>query len=169
MSYQTKFDGNTDKTVTLGKEGDPKSVEGYFLGTKETPDTGYGPGKLHIFQTSEGNVGVWGKTRLNSLLTSDLVGQMTLVTFTGMIQPKTKGKRPSYGFKVQHDPSNKVDTSNVNLAASEDADDSSDESYASEETAEPTYSSRPTAPKAPASVPDAARRARLQSLVNTRS
>jgi hypothetical protein len=164
MAYVTKFDGSTDKTVTLGKEGDPKSIEGYFLGSKVTPDTGYGEGKLHIFQTEEGSVGIWGKTRLNTLLTSDIVGQMTLVTFTGMIMPKTKGRRPSYGFKVQHDPSNKIDTSNINLSASlpADEDDGEEDNLNSSEE---TYASKAPAPRAPANAPDAEKRARVQALL----
>ncbi len=146
MAYQTKFDGQTDKAVTLGKPGDPTTVEGYFLGTKITPDTGYGPGKLHIFQTSEGSIGVWGKTRLNTLLTPELVGQMTLVTFTGMVAPAKKGKRPSYGFKVQHDPSNKIDV--APLVSSNDAtepeSDDVDESFTEEYSAPAVVAKAPS-------------------------
>lgn len=168
MAYETKFSGNTDKTVILGKEGNPTSIEGYFLGTKVTPDTGYGPGKLHVFQTSEGSVGVWGKTRLNSLLTSDLVGQMTLVTFTGMIASSKKGMRPSFGFKVQHDRQNTIDTSGVDLlAASEPEEDNSDQGLFEEQENTVAYVSTPPvraslAPK----LPDADRRAKVQALLN---
>jgi len=162
MPYITKFSGNTDKTVTLGKPGDPTSVEGYFLGSKDTPDGGFGPGKLHIFQTNEGSIGVWGKTRLNSSLTSELVGQMVLVEFTGMVAPQKKGRRPSYGFKVQHDPSNTIDTTNIDLGASEPADDDSEEETSNESA---SYSSRPTTPPPAAIAPDAERRARVNALL----
>ncbi len=162
MAYITKFNGNTDKTVTLGKPGDPTKVEGYFLGSKDTPDGGYGPGKLHIFQTNEGSVGIWGKTRLNSSLTPDLVGQMVLVEFTGMIQPKTKGRRPSYGFKVQHDPGNTIETGTINLNASEDSDEDSEDLDSNESS---SYSSRPSTPPPAAVAPDAERRARVNALL----
>lgn len=180
MGYITKFDGRTDQTVTLGKEGQPNSIEGYFLGTKDTPDTGHGPGKLHIFQTAKGYTGVWGKTRLNNLLTNELVGQMVRATFTGMIQPSKKGRSPSYGFKVEHDPGNKISTAGVNVNATgvEDAADEGDgggdgygstaeySSYEDEgDLADEIVPPRPTAPKAPAST-DADRKARMQALLN---
>ncbi len=165
MGYITKFDGNTDSTITLGKEGDPKSVEGYFLGSKDTPDQGFGPGKLHIFQTSKGNIGVWGKTRLNSLLTTDLIGQMVLATFTGMIAPSKKGRRPSYGFKVQHDAGNTIDTSGIDLTASAPADEVDEET--NDEVENTSYASRPATP-VHAVAPDPARRDRVAALLNNR-
>lgn len=166
MAYQTKFDGNTDKTVTLGKEGNPTSIEGYFLGTKITPDTGYGPGKLHIFQTAEGAVGVWGKTRLDQLLSADLIGQMTLVSFTGMIAAAKKGKSPSYGFKVQHDKDNTIDTSSINLSSSDNQElDSNDSDVIEEEEPAPVAY---TSPKIAAKTPNSDRVAKVQALLNGR-
>ncbi len=172
MAYQTKFDGTTDKTIKLGGEGNPTSIEGYFLGSKDT-QSDYGPGKLHIFQTDEGTVGVWGKTRMNGLLTKDLVGQMVLVSFTGMIAPSKKGRKPSYGYKVQHDPSNVTDTTGINLNAAATDEDSADdvEGYDSEVSTdsydEPTAPpARPVAPAKAAPAPNAARTAQVQALLN---
>lgn len=138
MAYKTKFGGNTDKTIKLGGndnttgKANPTSIEGYFLGSKDT-QSDYGPGKLHVFQTPEGTVGVWGKTRLNSLLTSDIRGQMVKATFTGMIAPSKKGRKPSYGYQVQHDEDNTIDVSGVDLSAAEpsESDEESNNQYVS--------------------------------------
>lgn len=176
MAYQTKADFNDAKTITLGKDGAPKSVEGYFLGTKVTPDKGYGPGKLHFFQTKAGIVGVWGKTVMNNLLTSDLIGQMTLVTFTGMGEKK-KGKNPAFLFKVQHDADNTVDVMNTGLSAMEaeegsDSDSSDDSAYDSSDTdseeapADEAPAIRAQPPRQPAQAPSADRAARVQALLN---
>lgn len=168
MAYKTKFSGNTDSTITLGKEGAPTSVEGYFLGTKETPDTmGYGPGKLHVFKTADGDVGVWGKSRLNALLTHDLVGQMVLAEFTGMIAPTKKGKRPSYGFKVQHDPTNTIEVSADALSAPADADDYEDADAGEVAEYAETVAASPARPVARPTLktPDAAARAKVNALL----
>lgn len=170
MAYQTKFDGSCDKAVTLGAALNPTSLEGYFLGSKETPDKGYGPGKLHIFQTKEGTVGVWGKTRLNNLLTKELVGQMCLVNFTGMIEPSKKGKRPSYGYKVQHDPDNTVVVDAVESTDSyaESSDEDYSDARSEDSEVEEAYTPPPakTAPKASAPVVDEARRQKFESMIN---
>lgn len=177
MGYITKFDGRTDKTVKVGGEGNPTSIEGYFLGSKDT-ESDYGPGKLHLFQTQEGVVGVWGKTRMNNLLTEAHRGQMVLLSFTGMIQPSKKGRRPSYGYKLQYDPSNTIDVANIDVNAapasteSEEGYDDSSDSYDSEmsgheeDTVEETPPARPVAPKVAAATPDASRQAKVQALIN---
>lgn len=147
MAYKTKFDGQTDTSIQLGDKNNPTpvSIEGYFLGTRETPDTGYGPGKLHIFQTPEGTTGVWGKTNSNRLLTSELVGQMVLLTFTGMGEKK-KGKNPAYNYSLQHDPDNTTDVSGINVNGQEPEESEGEtESVDSdaEPTPAPTYASTP--------------------------
>lgn len=112
MAYQTKFDGNFDKVFALGVDGNPSTIEGYFLGSKVI-STDYGKNKIHGFQTPTGTVGIFGKARLNHLLTEDLRGQKCLVEFTGMIEPKKKGQMPAYGFKVLHDPDDIIDVSPI--------------------------------------------------------
>jgi len=183
MSYKTKFDGRTDKTIKLGGEGNPSSIEGYFLGSKDT-QSDYGPGKLHLFQTSEGVVGVWGKTRMNTLLTNDHRGQMVLLSFTGMIAPSKKGRRPSYGYKLQYDPENTIDVSNIDLTVAEAEDDGDDDtanewnsaSGASEiedsvvsDFEEEVPVARPVvAPRVAAAPASADRQAKMQALLNSR-
>lgn len=167
MAYVTKFDGRTDKTIKIGGEGNPTSIEGYFLGSKDT-SSDFGPGKLHLFQTEEGVIGVWGKTRMNNLLTADLRGQMVLVNFTGMIAPSKKGRRPSYGYKVQHDTQNVIDVSNIDLTSTlESSEDSETEVDSYESNAiEVLVDRHPVAPKTPATTPSAERRAQVQALLN---
>lgn len=129
MAFKKKFNGQTDVTIQLGSKDNPKqrdSVEGYYLGTKDIPDSGYGVGKLHIFQTKEGSLGVWGKTSSNSLMTSDLRGQMCRLTFTGMGEKK-KGKNPAYMYELEHDPENTISVEGVNVNGTEpEYDDSED-------------------------------------------
>lgn len=176
MAYVTKFDGRTDKTIKVGGEGNPSFIEGYFLGSKDT-QSDYGPGKLHLFQTNEGVVGVWGKTRMNNLLTEDHRGQMVLLSFTGMIQPSKKGRRPSYGYQLKYDTGNVIDVSNVNVNTAPPANDNdsdSDEQYISdsEESNEPLDEvppARPVAPARAAVAPSAAKQASIQALLNKNS
>lgn len=124
MAYKDKLDLQTDKTIALGgknKEGkpNPTQIEGYYLGAKSV-DGDFGPAKLHIFQTEAGNVGVWGKSRLNTLLTGELKGQMVEATFTGLGVAQ-KGKKPPYLYKVRYDEDNRIDIAglDVEVAAEE--------------------------------------------------
>lgn len=177
--WQTKFDGKTDKTISLGGDGNPTQIVGYFVGSKTTPDKGYGEGKLHIFKTQEGYVGVWGKTRLNNLLTEDHKGQMCRVTFTGMIPPPPgkKGRRPSYGFKLDYKANDTIDVSGVSLNSGEAeshedyelndvvSDDSASEDFSFDEAPPVVKVAAPARPAAPA---NAARRAEVENLLKRR-
>lgn len=174
MAFKKKFSGETDKTIQLGDKANPKriSIEGYYLGTKDIPDSGYGPGKLHIFQTQEGSVGVWGKTNSNRLMTSDLVGQMVRLTFTGM-GAKVKGKNPAYQYELEHDEDNTTDTSGINVNAapegeSTNEDDDSEDSIEDEAPADEIQPARvATTPRAVAKAPTADRIAAVkQQLLN---
>lgn len=177
MGYETAVSLNADVTITLGgtdeKTGKafPTSVEGYFLGNRTTPDKGYGPGTLHIFQTQTGNVGVWGKTSSKGLLTDDHVGQMCLLTFTGMSVPSKKGRQPAYQYKLQFDRGNTIDTSSINVNDSDesepdygDLDETSVDSDGTEAyVSEPTPVARPTALKAPARAPSTDIQAKIRA------
>ncbi len=168
MSWETAVTLNADVTYVLGgtdeKTGkpNPKSVEGYFLGNRITPDKGYGPGTLHIFQTKEGNVGIWGKTSSKGLLTDVMVGRMCLLTFTGMSVPAKKGRQPAYQYKLQFDRANTIDVSGIDVnAADESEPDYGDVDLETPTDADETesYVSEPTpvraaAPKAPARTPN---------------
>ena len=173
MAYETKADLSTDKTIKLGgvdEKGrpNPTSIEGYFLGTKET-ESDFGPGKLHIFQTADGNVGVWGKSRMNGLLTSNHIGQMCLLTFTGMGKP-SKGRKPPYLYKLQFDKDNTIDVSGIDVNAAVVEDDVDYGSYDNEEEtpADEVPPTRAVAPKRAAATPSASSQARTQALLNGR-
>lgn len=184
MAYKTKFSGNADKAIKLGGtnnetgRANPTSLEGYFLGSKNTKSA-HGPGKLHIFQTPEGTVGVWGTSKLNDLMTSDIVGQMCEVTFTGMIPPRVKGRKPAYGYKVRHDEDNTTDVSGIDLNAAEPAEaEESDEQYVSNSSSGPgdeeedeapiAASVRPAVSQRAALAPAADRQAAVQALLASR-
>lgn len=180
MAYRPKLEMSADKTITIGgasSEGkpNPTKIEGFYLGAK-TVDSDFGPGKLHIFQTAEGNVGVWGKTHLNGLLSPDLTGTMVLVTFAGMKAPSKKGRRPSYSYKVQYDPENTIDITGLAATAEETevaGDDnyyeSNDESYETESDTAEQYDTvvakAATSPSKPATAPSAERQAKVRALL----
>lgn len=169
MAFKKKFNGVVDSTVTLGKEGSPKSIEGYFLGTKTT-ESDYGPGKLHVFQTKEGTTGIWGKTRLDSQLTDDLKGQMVRVTFTGMIAATKKGRRPSYGFLVEHDPENTMEVQSLNLNVSSDEEDESEEDSSNDLGYDPEvlHSDNASVTKFKPQQVNAERQAKIQAMLNSK-
>jgi len=117
MALQRKIDLVAENTIQLGglnkKTGKPNpvSVTGYYLGAREVV-TDYGTGKLHIFLTSEGQTGVWGKSHSNRLLTADLVGQKVELKFTGMGKPQ-KGKAAPFTFVLNHDPEDTVSVGSI--------------------------------------------------------
>lgn len=184
MAYETKPDLSSDVTYALGgnaKNGkaNPTQIEGYFIGSRVTKDTGYGPGLLHFFETKRGVEGIWGKTRLNNLLTEELKGMKCLVTFTGMSEA-AKGKRPAYKYQVKFDKGDRKDVSGIDISEQGQEPDSGDDSaYV---TPDASYSDqgldtqaeeqdvivpqRPKPPATRAAAPDAARQARVQALLN---
>jgi hypothetical protein len=174
MGFKKKFDGQTDKSIQLGDKNNPvrASIEGYYIGTKDIPDSGYGPGKLHIFQTSEGSVGVWGKTNSNRLMTSDLVGQMCRLTFTGMGE-KLKGKNPAYKYELEVDSSETIDTTGIDVNAKAVDEDEGEEgdtmAYEEERTPAPRAVLKAAAPAATPKLPNTGAQARIQALINSRN
>lgn len=183
MAYKKHVELQTDNAIQLGgkdKSGkaNPTSIEGYYLGYKTTPDQGYGPGTLHIFQTETGTVGVWGKTNLNRILTAERRGQMVLVEFTGMGQAK-KGRRPAYNYELQYDEENTMDVSGIELnVSSDDSNENYEEDVAEEtETSLDAEESQPdevvptkaAAPKKPLTTPSASAQKRVQDLLARRT
>ncbi len=189
MAFKKKLDVNADTAIALGgKNGqgkaNPTEIEGHYLGAKSV-ETDYGPAKLHVFATESGNVGVWGKTNLNRILTNEQLGQMCRVTFTGMGKAQ-KGRRPPYNYELQYDDENTIDVSGINLSAEgsqePDYDTSSSQStqgYDDEsDSVDPEDDEKPvdelpprraTPPRAAAVAPNAAAVARTQSLLNGRN
>lgn len=116
MSYKEVQDLSCEITISLGGRNretgkdNPKSIEGYFRGSKNTPNkkSKSGISKLHIFQTPKGNVGVWGKTDLDRKLLAVPLGNMTRATQTGMISTPNG---EMYTYKVEFDPDNTIEVS----------------------------------------------------------
>lgn len=113
MAYETLSDFDCDKTIAVGgiredkktgkKYKNPTQLEGYYVGTKTGIENKLNPEKpnsLHIFQTAEGRVGVWGKTDLNQKMGQAKVGFKTLVQFDKMIPTKRK---PMFKYIVKQD------------------------------------------------------------------
>lgn len=168
MAFKKVVTLSTDKAIQLGGKDAPTSVLGYYLGAKNV-ESDFGPGKLHVFQTAEGNIGVWGKSNLNAQLSEGLIGQMCQVQFSGMGKAQ-KGRKPPYLFTVEHDEDDTIDVSSVTASsASEEPDygDNADGEVGEEETyADEVPVKRASPPKTPASAPDAARTARVSALLN---
>lgn len=140
MAYKKKLELATDKTVSVGGKNEttgvnnPTEIEGYYLGYLSR-NGDYGVTSIHVFQTPEGNIGVWGKTKSNQLLTPDLRGQMVKLVFTGMKAPTKKGRRPSYNYELFVDKENTIDVSDIVLSAPEETN-VSDDDYPSDNDSE---------------------------------
>lgn len=180
MSFKEINSLDAEVTIALGginkqtKKANPTSVEGYFLGTRRVENK-LGECSIHFFQTSKGNVGVWGKTDLDRKLKNVALGSMTRATSIGTV-PTPRGK-DMYKFKVEVDEANTIEVDN---SSSEEAPESSglegyeDEGYGSESldsddsevSLDEVLASRPSAPSRPAATPDAARQAKVRELLN---
>lgn len=181
MGYQKKSNLSTETTVQLGgvnkktNKPNPISIEGYYLGAKNINGT-YGPGKLHIFQTLSGNVGLYGKTNSDRLLSSEHVGQMCKLVFTGMGKAQ-KGRNPSYNYELFFDVDNTVAVSSEAVQSFGDSEESPEESdaegYLQEEEAEEAVDevtpARPVMPRRAATTPSPEARAKVQALLNSRN
>ena len=118
MAYKEITALDADTTVALGgvnkKTGkkNPTRAEGYYLGKKEvaSPKSKTGKANIYIFKTAAGNLGVWGKANLDNKMRSAAIGQMTLITQTGM-QPTPNGDM--YVYTVQQDATNTIEVSGV--------------------------------------------------------
>lgn len=181
MSFKQVLDLDCDVATALGgtdkKSGkkNPTQVEGYLIGSKEIPDkfSKTGTGYLHIFQTQEGRVGVFGKTDLNRKIKNVAPGTMVRATFTGTI-PTKFGDMAKY--MVETDEANVIEVAlNNNTANSESSDDSSYTSDPSDEDVDANEDEtaldevvppRPTKPAKAAATADAARQARVQALLS---
>lgn len=157
MGFQEIADLDCSTTISLGgkdrKTGraNPTSIEGYFIGTRkvESNKAKDGYSSLHVFQTAEGNVGVWGKTNLNQKLAGVKPGVMTRATFVGMVETRNN---PMYKYKVEVDAGNAVEVAGVEADAeygsTQSFDEGSDDTdlFDSEPALDEPAPARPTAP-----------------------
>jgi len=116
MAFKTVNSLEADTTISLGGKNNktnkvnPTSIEGYYLGNRQVEDKKKKSGVsfIYIFQTSKGNVGVWGKTDMDRKMSQTPVGVMTRVTSTGT-RPTPNGDM--YTYKVEVDDSNTIEVS----------------------------------------------------------
>lgn len=165
------------KSVTLGgvdkktNKKNPTQVEGYYLRVESRPNR-FNPDKpqnFYVFQTAEGQVGVYGKAGIDREMKKATLGVMTLIKDTGQVLDTGKGN-PMKVFQIAQDKANVLDADS--LAASNVAPQS-DEDYVSEseeadeeESIEEAPPARPVAPKVPLKAPSAERQAALQALLS---
>lgn len=162
--------GGKDKKT--GK-ANPTTIQGYYIGSK-THETKFGPGKLHIFQTETGNVGVWGKTDMDSKLATVMAGALTRVTFTGSV-PSNKGN-DKLKFKVEVDTLDMIDVGTAgNTEAQGDngdltSDDSGDDTDLDSDPApaDEVVPARARPPRQAVAAPTATRQAEVQALLKGR-
>lgn len=178
MAFKTVNDLSTDNTVALGgvnrktNKANPTSVTGFYLGSREvdSPKSKTGKAFIHVFQSSEGNVGVWGKTDLDRKIQAAPLGTLTRVSFTGMM--KIPGKNDMYKYSVEVDEDQRIDVaepaSPEPAAPAADFNAGYDEPTEEEEDLDlppPPVARRPANPAAAASS-DA--QARVQALLGKR-
>ncbi len=140
MAFKEVTDLGTDNVIALGgfnkktKKDNATSIEGYFLGSREVPSklAKSGFAKIHVFQTSKGNVGVWGKTDLDIKLAGVTVGTMVLAKFDKMQATKTG---EMYKYKVLVDEDNTIEVSGAADQHPTTGDDEVD-SYAQDDEAD---------------------------------
>src|SRR3954463_326888 len=105
MSFKEVASLDADVVVAIGKRDKktgkmgPKSAEGYLLGSR-TVQTNKGPAQIHVLQTPDGNLGVWGTTDLNRKLGAVAPGSMVRITSNGT---KSTKNGDMYVYKVEVD------------------------------------------------------------------
>ena len=185
MAFKELSSLETENTVTIGgvnrktNKPNPKTVEGYFIGTKGGIPNKFNPDKpnqLHVLQTKAGNVGVWGKTNLDQKMKSVPPGTMIRISFTGT-KPSNKGNDMLL-YKVEADAENTIEVSGQSNEAYAPASDEDEAvagfSYGDEEEADVDADETPadevapvrTATRNPVKAPDPARAAKVQALLS---
>lgn len=122
MAFTAVTSLDADTTIAIGgfnkklKKDNPTEAEGYYLGTKVVDSAKSKSGKacLHILQTPDGNLGVWGKTDMDRKLSQVEPGTMTRISYRTMKKVPTG---EMYIFNVEVDKGNTIE---VNLSGGDD-------------------------------------------------
>lgn len=153
--------------VTLGginKETgakNPTQLEGYYLRREERPNK-FNPGKpqsFYVFQTKDGDRGLFGKAGIDREMKKAAIGAMTKVVDTGQVLDTGKGN-PMKVFKVYQDSENTID---VHVIEDNYTGDEPESDLDQEEILDEIPPARALPPRKPAASPDAAR---VQALLN---
>lgn len=163
MAFKQVTDLSADKTISLGgynkklKKDNPTSVEGYYLGSRTVADKKKKDGLSYIYflQTSEGNVGVWGKTDIDRKMRTVTPGVLVRLSFSHMVDTPNG---EMYKYKVEFDESDVIEVSQEteNTGSSETSDDS-EESTDDDTEAQQDYGLKGSA---------AERKSKVESLLN---
>lgn len=121
MARKSIQDLSTVGTVEFKNAG--QEFAGYYLGFRNVTSD-YGTHKLHVFNTPEGNIGAWGSTKLDELLSKVTAGAMTYITYQGKV--KLSGARTMKKYAVDFDDELTIDISTV-AGASDAAESAADE------------------------------------------
>lgn len=181
MAFTEVTDLGCDVTISLGgvnkktNKANPTKLEGFYLGAKQIEDQKKKSGKsfIYVFQTSNGNVGVWGKTDLDRKMSAVEPGTLARLSYTGM--QKIPGKNDMYKYKVEVDQTQTIEVSAQQTPVSDDSANTGysepEEAYEElneeeEAPADEVAPARPVAPARAASAPSADQRAKVQALLN---
>lgn len=172
MAFKEQLDTSSASCISLGgfnratKSDNPVQVEGYYLGSK-TVTNKLGDSKLHFLKTSEGLIGVWGKTDLDRRFGDVIAGQMVRVLYTGT-RPTPRGK-DMYVYKILVDADNVLPADEIPSFATQKAleefDDNSEDDVPNDFSEEPAYTP-PASAAVPAQVASTAQRANVAALLN---
>lgn len=142
MSFKEVATLDADKVIALGgvdkqnkNKPNPKSAEGYYLGSRkvESKKAKSGYSYIHYLQTETGNLGVWGKTDLDRKLLSVSPGTMVRINQTGT-RPTPNG--PMYVYKVEVDSENIIDVGDLANEGTGTSSEETEDQYESEEEAQ---------------------------------
>lgn len=172
MAFREVQSLNPDTTISLGgtnrktNKVNPTQVEGYYMGSRKVDDNKKKSGfsYIHVFQTSKGLLGVWGKTDMDRKVTAVDPGTMTRVTATGT-RPTPNGDM--YVFKVELDSDNVIEVvgGGADAEAEHGGDSDTGERYESAPALQEDEEIE-TANAAQLAADQAAKKARVQALLN---
>lgn len=119
MALQKASRSSAAQTMSLGRPGQPTSIEGYLVNVKEVT-ANEKPTKIYTFNVNGANQQVWGSRDLDDQMENVPTGCFVSAACTG--QRKTpKGKM--YTFDVGFDPDNVLDGYDVDDSFDQGDDD----------------------------------------------
>jgi len=152
--------GGLDKTT--GKTH-PNEISGYYLGPKTVTIDGK-DSTVYTFQTEDGDKAIWGgHFDLDQQMAKAPLGFLTRVVYNGKIKTKRGNTMCDYDVSVDRDHMINLEGTTSTIQ-SEEVDESYDDEEVNAEFDAP-ITRRPTAPVTAATVPDAARQAKVKALL----
>jgi hypothetical protein len=122
MARKKVLDLDADSTVKFEKKG--QQFEGFYIGSKKVKSD-YGMSNLHVFQTEDGNQGIWGSAKLDAKLANVPAGFMTYITYEGKV--KIPGGKTMHKYEVDFDDELSIDVGGVNINFQQSEEPSEDE------------------------------------------